>query len=1362
MKSIIKKQQIKKIIRISMSILLIASMALGSVPATEVQAAKTICETYSGSNVESQNYSVYYASPIESYLTALSDGTLMRVQYGSNIEGLLVEYYDEEYNIISSKIVAEELPRFGGFYATDSNYFVVTGQTNTEESDTKEVYRITKYDKNWNKIKSAGLSNCNTTSPFRSGSCRMDVCGKYLLIRTSHQMYTSTDGLNHQSNATIELNMETMAITDSYTEVMNINYGYVSHSFNQFIKIENNKIVAVDHGDAYPRSFVLVKYPTDVSTGTFVPSSSRCTAVNVMTFSGASGVNTTGASVGGFEISGSKYLVAGNSVVQDEDNLTRKTRNVFVASVDKSTSAVNINWLTSYEEGDGTTSTPHMVKVSNDQYIVLWSRDNIVYYTSVNGSGVQSDEIYSLEGNLSDCVPVVLNNKLVWYTWMENINTFYDINVNDLSQNNKTEIINGHQYESSGAVDGVVDLKCTICQQEKQERVATSMTIWWNNEGSAISSTGLTTTRQIGDKINYRIIPSSNNDNDELEINGEMEVTSSDPTVASIHMDSYKTGSILIKDVGTAKITIRPKYNPDYYRTYNLKVMGPLKIKSFTVDEGASITYGEVANLNVNAAGGEGTLQYKFYETREDGTTNILRDYSRDATYEWKPDLAGTRTLYVDVEDEEGTVLTSSIDDFIVNKAQAPIYDDITLTYCYVIGAENQILEFGEDLPEDIGSAIYRVTVSNHSLVFDGLSVSSSGTVTYSVKNTGAIGDVATITMKIQTSNYETIIKTVHIELVDKFAVMPKEGSEPKIKGSNELTYGQKLSKLSLDKDVAEFVAENGETVKGTLSFENPDVVPTADETSATWIFVPDKPEYSSCIGTVDIVVNKATPVLRGATSPERAYSPGMQLGDIPLNPGIATATIAGEEQEIYGTWEWSNPEIAVYAGIENYSVVFIPDDSTNFNRAETEVRVKLNRAIPYFSERPQAEAITYGQSLSDSVLTGETPKVGSTVVEGTYQWVDSGIQPTVLDSQRTLYDVKFVPTDTSNYDTVLCKVTLTVHPAEKAPNMPSSQMNVSNSVSQVSQIELPEGWSWLETDIAQELIVGETVRATAVYEDQVNYRTSSVEISIYRSACEHIESELIIDVEATCITTGIAHTQCMICGELLRQNIEIPITAHRYGDWQCKDETTHTGTCETCGESVEEAHQWNDGVVTKEPTYAEEGIKTFTCTVCGYERTENIEKLESWRSDQPRILTGWVFVVKGMKYRVTSAGLKEVALIGVTKSKKSVTIPATVVTLSGVKCKVTAISSKAFYKDKKLTKVTIGKNVKSIGKKAFFQCKKLKKITIKSKVLKKVGKQAIKGIHKKAVIKAPKKLKKAYKKFFKKKSGFVKGMKVR
>ncbi len=100
-------------------------------------------------------------------------------------------------------------------------------------------------------------------------------------------------------------------------------------------------------------------------------------------------------------------------------------------------------------------------------------------------------------------------------------------------------------------------------------------------------------------------------------------------------------------------------------------------------------------------------------------------------------------------------------------------------------------------------------------------------------------------------------------------------------------------------------------------------------------------------------------------------------------------------------------------------------------------------------------------------------------------------------------------------------------------------------------------------------------------------------------------------------------------------------------------------------------------------------------------------------------------------------------------KTMKSVSVPSTV-KINGYTFKVTSVGKNAFKNNKKLTKVTIGANVTKIGANAFSGCKKLKKITVKSKKLKSVGKNALKNIHKKAVIKVPKAKKKAYKKVFK------------
>ncbi|MCR5173075.1 MAG: cell wall-binding repeat-containing protein [Oscillospiraceae bacterium] len=76
---------------------------------------------------------------------------------------------------------------------------------------------------------------------------------------------------------------------------------------------------------------------------------------------------------------------------------------------------------------------------------------------------------------------------------------------------------------------------------------------------------------------------------------------------------------------------------------------------------------------------------------------------------------------------------------------------------------------------------------------------------------------------------------------------------------------------------------------------------------------------------------------------------------------------------------------------------------------------------------------------------------------------------------------------------------------------------------------------------------------------------------------------------------------------------IPIPPLGHDWGDWVHSEENgvhQHTRTCARCGEKETLPCVFDDGVVTKEATETEEGILTFTCTVCGATYTEIIPRI--------------------------------------------------------------------------------------------------------------------------------------------------------
>lgn len=131
------------------------------------------------------------------------------------------------------------------------------------------------------------------------------------------------------------------------------------------------------------------------------------------------------------------------------------------------------------------------------------------------------------------------------------------------------------------------------------------------------------------------------------------------------------------------------------------------------------------------------------------------------------------------------------------------------------------------------------------------------------------------------------------------------------------------------------------------------------------------------------------------------------------------------------------------------------------------------------------------------------------------------------------------------------------------------------------------------------------------------------------------------------------------------------------------------------------------------------------------------------------KVAVGQNIAVKKLKFVVTSDAVRKatVMITGTSDKKiKSLVIPASI-KYKGVTYKVTSVKSKAFAGMKKLTSVTVGKNITNIGSKAFANCKALKKAVFTTKSLKKVGSKAF---DKKVKMKFPKGKEKAYKKLVK------------
>ena len=121
-------------------------------------------------------------------------------------------------------------------------------------------------------------------------------------------------------------------------------------------------------------------------------------------------------------------------------------------------------------------------------------------------------------------------------------------------------------------------------------------------------------------------------------------------------------------------------------------------------------------------------------------------------------------------------------------------------------------------------------------------------------------------------------------------------------------------------------------------------------------------------------------------------------------------------------------------------SIEFMGDGASQYERYTTgtvraAVYYTIDKAPVQITTDPKAAAITYGQTLADSALTGGAASVG-----GAFQWVSPAVVPTASDSKNTLFSVLFTPDDAKHYEAATCYVPLEVAKADPGMKAPASR----------------------------------------------------------------------------------------------------------------------------------------------------------------------------------------------------------------------------------------------------------------------------------------------------------------------------------
>ena len=589
--------------------------------------------------------------------------------------------------------------------------------------------------------------------------------------------------------------------------------------------------------------------------------------------------------------------------------------------------------------------------------------------------------------------------------------------------------------------------------------------------------------------------------------------------------------------------------NPVYAGDYTATVTVRLGEK----EASASIDYTiQKAKLSVVNAGAD--------EKTYDGTTKVqITNVSLAGALENDKVVVDTTNLYGDLSDKnagtyseitlpEMELVGSEADNYELIQPTNPVelatevtidkasmnLENVNLTSVYT--GQKLRVDLDALLPEDCEAITYDNVKNTGGISYEEKPVVSDEHFLTFVTKGGDIGDTGRITIDVSTTNYTNKTVIIDIILVDKIPVYVKDGYAVSVKNA-PLTYGQTLSILKFE-DVV-FEDKEGNAVKGTLAWKNPDKVPEYGTHSEEWIFTPEDSIYGTAEDTISVSVEKATPeVTELPTVMDRVYHPETKLENSDL---IGGKVLHVDGTEMHGSW-WVIDKSVLTVDKQEYQVRFQPSDlmdKTNYIYPDRMITVNVTKATPYITEIPIADTLTYGETLKAAALTGGKVQYSADEaieVAGTFTWKLADTKPTVADSDSTNYIVVFTPDDSVNYATVETPVCVTVHKAPKAPNMPEASMDVDYTKTTVGAVTLPAGWKFDDADIDKKLEVDVPVAVTAKYagEDAGNYEVESEEITLTRKVCTHPTTKWIVDKEATVDAEGSRHKECTVCKTVL------------------------------------------------------------------------------------------------------------------------------------------------------------------------------------------------------------------------------------
>jgi parallel beta-helix repeat protein len=242
---------------------------------------------------------------------------------------------------------------------------------------------------------------------------------------------------------------------------------------------------------------------------------------------------------------------------------------------------------------------------------------------------------------------------------------------------------------------------------------------------------------------------------------------------------------------------------------------------------------------------------------------------------------------------------------------------------------------------------------------------------------------------------------------------------------ASAINYGQLLSASLLTGGSA---SSNGTPVSGSFAFTNATTVPGAGTQSEGVTFTPTNSNtYSPVTSTVSVLVNQAKPTVTSPTASAINY--GQMLSASTLTGGTAVSPITSAT--VQGGFAFTTPTTVPAAGTQSESVTFTPTDAIDYASVTTTVSVLVNKVNSPVTTWPSAGAITYGQQLSASTLSGGVATVG-----GSFAFTN----PATLAGAGTQSEsVTFTPSNLADYSPVSNTVSVLVNKATPTVTWPTA-----------------------------------------------------------------------------------------------------------------------------------------------------------------------------------------------------------------------------------------------------------------------------------------------------------------------------------